>query len=437
MNTDIIIIGAGVVGCALARCLSAYDVTVAVLEHGSDVADGASKANSGIVHAGFDAKPGSHKASLNVRGAAMYEALCHELGVPFRRNGTLVAAFEESGRETIEALFRQGKKNGVPALSILEQKALLQLEPSLNPKALCALYAPTGGIVSPYELTYALADHAAINGVHFDFDTTVLCIEKNKDGFLLKTSQGDRQAKWIVNCAGIDSARLHNCLSEEKLEMIPRKGEYYLLERTKCPPFTRTIFQVPTNMGKGVLVSPTIHGNMLLGPTAQDLEDGLDVSTTAQALTQLLDKARLTWPEVNLRGNITTFAGVRAHITKNDFIVGGVPGIPGAYEAVGIESPGLTAAPAIAEQLCTQISRENEWAKKREWHPAPKRKKPFFDMDSQERMEAVSENPQYGNVVCRCEHVTEAEVREAIRKPIGAKSVDGVKRRIRAGMGLN
>lgn len=435
LNQDIIIIGGGVVGCAVARLLSRYAATVAVLEAGSDVAEGASKANSGIVHAGFDAAPGSRKAQLNVRGARMYARLCKEVGAPYAQPGALVLAFAPEDRATVDGLYRQGLANGVEGLRVIERDEVLRLEPNVNPAVLCALLAPTSGLTSPYELTCALADHAAVNGVTFHLETKVQSIRRVEDGYELDTSRGPARCRVVVNCAGSDSGRLHNQLSSRELCIIPRKGEYYLLDHTDAPPFTRTIFQTPTRMGKGVLVSPTVHGNTLLGPTAEDVEDALDVSTTAQGLGQAREAARLTWPQESLRSVITTFAGVRAHEHGGDFVIGSVEGAPGAYEAVGIESPGLSAAPAIAEELAEEIAKDFRLAAKADWRPAPRREKPFYDMSLQERAQAVERDPAYGVLVCRCEQVTEAEVRAAIRRPVGARTIDAVKRRTRAGMG--
>ena len=435
MKHDIIIIGGGLVGCAVARLLSAYDAKIALLERGADVAEGASKANSGIVHAGFDAKPGTLKAQLNVRGADMYEALCHELDVPFDRCGALVAAFDAAGRETLQTLLAYAAQNGVRDVRIIERTEVLAMEPCINAEVECALYAPTSGITSPYELAFALADHAAVNGVSFHFDTEVAEIQAQEQGFCLKTNRGDYFARMIVNCAGVDSARLHNFLSEKTLSIVPRKGEYYLLDREGLPPFTHTVFQTPTRMGKGVLVSPTVHGNVLLGPTAHDITDSSDVSTTADAMAEVLEKSKITWPTLNQSKVITTFAGIRAHAAHDDFVVGSVAGASGAYEAVGIESPGLTAAPAIAELLCALIVDENGLSPKPEWKPAQRREKPFSAMTDTERNEAIARDPEYGGIVCRCEQVTEAEVRAAIRRPIGSRTIDGIKRRTRAGMG--
>ena len=435
MNKDIIIIGGGVVGCAVARLLSRYEGSIALLEAGSDVASGASKANSGIVHAGYDAKPGSLKAKLNVEGAKMYPALCAELGSPYSRPGAMVLAFHEEERPTVQLLYDQGIANGVEEMRIIEREEILALEPNVNPDVVCALLVPTSGLTSPYELTCDLADHAAINGVEFLLETKVESVSAVEEGYLVKTNKGDFTTRIVVNCAGVNSAKIHNMLSEDKLTIIPRKGEYYLLDHAKPQLFERTMFQTPTKMGKGILVSPTVHGNLLLGPSAIDVEDGTDVSTTAEALKAVADAAKLTWPRENLRNTITTFAGVRAHEENGDFVIGGVKGLKGAYETVGIESPGLSAAPAIAEMLVSQIAAECNLSEKAEWLPAIKRPKPFYDMTLEERVEIVKKDPTYGALVCRCEQVTEAEIRAAIRRPVGARNIDAVKRRTRAGMG--
>ena len=436
MKRDIIIIGGGVVGCAVARLLSRYEADVALLEGASDVSEGASKANSGIVHAGFDAKPGTLKAKLNVEGARMYPALCAEVDAPYGQPGAMVLAFTEEERANIQTLYEQGVANGVEGLRVIEREEVLSLEPNVNPGVVGALLAPTSGITSPYELTCALADHAAVNGVDFLLDTFVESVCPGGAGYLLETTRGPMEARIVINCAGVDSARLHNQLCPQKpLTIIPRKGEYYLLDHTKPLAFSMTLFQTPTKMGKGVLVSPTVHGNLLLGPSAIDVEDGTAVETTAQALKLVADAARKTWPGESLRGVITTFAGIRAHEKNGDFVIGAVEGAPGAYETVGIESPGLTSAPAIAEMLVKQIAEENGLSEKAEWKPAPRREKPFYAMTLEERVAIVQKDPSYGTLVCRCEEVTEAEIRAAIRRPVGARTIDAVKRRTRAGMG--
>ena len=435
-NTDILIIGAGVAGCAAARELSRYTAGVTVLERGWDIAEGASKANSGIVHAGYDAVPGTLKAKLNVEGAALYPALCAELGVPYSACGALVVGFSEEDRETLGELLARGVANGVAGLRIIGREEALALEPNLNPEVLCALLVPTSGIVSPYEMTCALADDAALNGVSFRFGVSVTAVSRAEEGGFLVETDGDAwRCRILVNCAGTSSAELHNMLSPAKKKIIFRRGQYYLLDRPVSAPFSRTIFQCPTKMGKGVLVTPTVHGNVLLGPSAEDIPDALDTATTQEGLDFVVEKVRLTWPGVSLRTNITNFSGVRAHEESGDFSAGRTEGCPDAYEAVGFESPGLSAAPALGRYLAEMIASDQGLVRKTETVPFPVRSVPFREMSPEEQAEAVRRNPLYGNIICRCETVTEAEIVAAIHRPVPARSIDAVKRRVRAGMG--
>lgn len=435
-TTDIIVIGSGITGCAVARELSRFDASVLVLDRGSDLAEGATKANSGIVHAGYDAVPGTKKALYNVRGAKMYESLAKELGVPYRRCGALVLAFDEEDKKTIENLKIRGETNGVEKLEILDRQALLKLEPNLNPEVVAALSVPTSAIVSPYEMAFALADDAALNGVCFRFDEEVQSVSKDSDGcFSVRTQKETWRCKVLVNCAGASGVIIHNQLSEAKLTMIHRRGQYYLLDRAVSQPFDRTVFQCPSAMGKGVLVSPTVHGNLLLGPTAEDIDDPLDTATTSSGLSDILKKAARTWPGLSTRTNITNFSGVRAHLTGDDFVVGPCDDCNGCFEAIGIESPGLSSAPAIGLDLAGMIADYLSLSRKEKIVPYPVPPVPFHDMTPEQREQAIQQDPTYGNIICRCEVVTEAEIRRAIRRPVGARSVDGVKRRTRAGMG--
>ena len=436
MHSDIIIIGAGVVGCALARELSFLsDASVTVLEMGADVAEGASKANSGIVHAGFDAKRGSLKARYNVEGSKLYPDLCRELSVPYRHNGAMVLAFSEEDRDTLRGLLEQGVENGVEELRIIERDEVLALEPNTNPDVVCALLAPTSALVSPYELTFALADHAALNGAKFVFDTRVESARREGGRWQLETSSGTYTCDILVNCAGTSSAALHNLMTgREELRIINRRGQYWLLDHAVPVPFEHTMFQCPTKMGKGVLIAPTVHGNVLLGPNAEDIDDPLDTATTAQGLEAVLTAVRRTWPKAETRSAVTNFAGIRAHEAAGEFRIGAVDGAENAYEAVGIESPGLSAAPAIARDLAQMIAADFGLERKTKV-PYPAMPKPFNEMTPEEQAAACEEDPLNGTIICRCEVVTEAEIRRAIRRPIGAKSVDAVKRRTRAGMG--
>ncbi len=435
-SADILLIGAGITGCATARALSRYACSVTVLERGPDIAEGATKANSGIVHAGYDAVPGTRKAYYNVRGAAMYPDLCRSLSVPYEQCGALVIGFDEKDRRTLETLLNRGIQNGVKELRIVERPELLSMEPALNPNVLCALSVPASAIVSPYELAFAMADDAALNGVSFRFNEEVTKIACFPDGgFSVRTADHEYRCKAVINCAGASSAALHNMLSGDKFSMVHRRGQYYLLDHALSLPFRRTIFQCPSVMGKGVLVSPTVHGNLLLGPNAEDIQDPTDTATTQAGLDDVLKKAALSWPDVSIRSNITNFSGIRAHLPQDDFVIGPVAECPGAFEAVGIESPGLSSAPSVGADLADMAAKWLNCAVKDRLVPYTVPEKPFREMSKEEQHAAVLRDPAYGNIVCRCEVVTEAEIREAIRRPVGARTVDGVKRRTRAGMG--
>ena len=435
MKQKIVIIGGGVIGCAVARELSAYDADILLVERAVDVSEGASKANSGLVHAGFDNKPGSNKAKFNILGSRMFEALCRDLSVPYKRNGAMVLAFDDAQTEVLHELLQQGKVNGVDGMEIIGRDRILSLEPHTNPRVVAALYVKSAASVSPYELTYALADHAKVNGVDFQFNTEVQTIQKDENQFILTTTSDNIRADIVINCAGIGADVLHNQLSKRKVTITPRKGEYYLMDREIKPTFTHTMFQTPTKMGKGILITPTLHNGLLLGPTATDITDGTDVSTTAEALRQVREITSLTWPQESLKTVITTFSGIRAHEAGGDFIIGAVEDVPGAYEAIGIESPGLSSSPAIGLYLSELIAEKHSPSRKETRVPPPVYLPPFESMSVEEKAKAYTINPEYGAVVCRCEHITEAEIRAAILRPVGATTVDGVKRRTRAGMG--
>ena len=432
---DCIIIGAGVTGCAVARELSRYDLDVLVIERSSDVCEGTSKANSGIVHAGYDAKPGTLKAKLNVRGNLMMEELSRELDFPFKRDGSLVLSFDEKGIDRLKDLYDQGQQNGVKDLKILTGDEARELEPALSDEVTAALYAPTGGIVCPFNLTIALAENAYVNGVGFKLNTEVLNIKKITDGYLVKTSDGEYEARAVVNAAGVYAAVFHNMISEKKLNIIPRKGEYCLFDKTVGGLAKHTIFQLPTKYGKGVLVTPTVHGNLLVGPTAVDIDDFEGVNTTSEGLSDLLVRGAMSVKQLPTRQIITSFAGLRAHEEGGDFVIGEAEDAPGFFDAAGIESPGLSCAPAIGEYLAQQIARKLS-AKKKENFISERKGIPSMALASpEEKQKLIAENPLYANVVCRCETVTEGEIVDSINRPLGATTLDGVKRRTRAGMG--
>ncbi len=433
---DVVVIGAGVVGCAIARELARYDLKVIVLEMTADVAEGATKANSAIVHAGFDAAPGSLKARFNVQGNEMFASVCQELGVPFIRNGSIVAAFAPEEVVELKKLQERGVVNGGPELRILELADLRALEPNISNRAVAALYAPTGGICCPYELTWRLAQHAAINGVEFRFEHAVTTVARHADGWRVTCDNGSVfETRAIVNAAGLHSDKLNNQVSARKIKITARRGEYLMLDKALAGTFKTTIFQAPTPMGKGVLVSPTVDDTLIVGPTAEDIPDKGDVQTTREGIDKILLHADKVWQGLPRSAVITTFAGLRAHGDSGDFVLGAPDDAPGFFNAAAIESPGLTAAPAIGEWLANGV---REWlgaTRKDEWRAPVLPAKAFRHMSNAERVAAIREDARYGRIICRCETVAEAEIRAAISAPVGARTLDGVKRRTRSGMG--
>lgn len=432
---DVIIIGAGVSGAAAARELSRYKVRACVLEKAEDVCCGTSKANSGIVHAGYDAKPGSLMAKLNVRGNQRMGELAKELDFSFSRKGSLVICREEEGIPALEALKERGEKNGVEGLKILNREEVLSMEPNVTDDVAAALFAPSAGIVCPFGLNIALAENANRNGIEFHFNTEVRNIKRIEKGFLIETSKGDYETRYIVNAAGVYADKFHNMVSSEKLNITPRKGEYYLLDKSAGDHVSRTIFALPGKLGKGVLVTPTVHGNLLVGPTAADIKDKEGVNTTLEGLAEIAEKAGQNVRDLPLKKVITSFAGLRAHEDCHDFVIGEVKDAPGFIDCAGIESPGLTSAPAVGEMVA-EILRE---AMNLEVNPEfDGRRKGILDpskLTIEERNELIRQNPAYGNIICRCEMISEGEILDAVHRPLGARSLDGVKRRTRAGMG--
>ena len=432
---DIIVIGAGVVGTCIARELSKYQANVCVIDKGDDVASGTSKANSGIVHAGYDCKPGTLMAKLNVRGNELLYQLAEELDFPIKKNGSLIVCTVESERGKLDELLAQANANGVPDARIVERDELLQMEPNLSPNSVAALYVPTGGIICPFNLAIAMGENAAVNGVEFKFETKVENIVKKDGHYELDTNKGVMETKAVVNAAGVYADVMHNMVSEKKMKIVARKGEYLLMDKELGNYFTATIFPLPGPMGKGVLTAPTIHGNMFVGPSATDIEDKEGVNTTAQGLEKVVSQARLSAGEVPLRMVITSFAGLRATEKDEDFVLGESPDAPGFFNAAGIESPGLSSAPAIGEYLAEMIAEKLQAVKKENFISRRKDIPCVAEASPDEIRALIAEDPAYGNVICRCETVTEGEIVNAIRRPLGARSLDGVKRRTRAGMG--
>lgn len=435
MQYDVVVIGAGVVGALISLELSKKDIRVAILDKCNDVAMGTTKANSAIVHGGFDAANGTLKAKLNVRGTALMPQLCADLAVPYRNNGSLVLAFSEEEMEHVHTLYERGQKNGVPRLSVIDKAVVKAMEPHVSDEVVGALLSETAGIVCPYELTIAATEVAVTNGVEFLRNCAVESIKAQNDSFVLSTTCGEIEASYVINAAGVHADDVARMIGDDSITIIARKGEYYLLDKSYGYIADHTLFQCPTKMGKGVLVTPTVDGNLLIGPSALDVEDKDDVDTTAEGLSFILEKAKKTVPELNTRGAITSFAGMRAHPVTDDFIIGFSEKNDRFLNVAGIESPGLSAAPAIAEMvrdLLTEKAGLTEKAQYKTKRTPPVR---FRHMSKAEREALIAKNKAYGRVICRCETITEGEILDAIHAPAGARDVDGVKRRTRAGMG--
>ncbi len=432
---DVLIIGGGVVGCSISRELSRCNLDIALLEKTEDICNGQSKANTAIVHAGFDAKPGTLKAKFNVLGNKMFDKLAKELDVPFIRNGSLVVAFSAQGKPILEQLKARGEQNGVEGLQIIDHDEILKREANISKKASFALYAPTGGIVCPYELTQAFAENAAQNGVEFYRDAMVTSLNYDGKCWIIESTAGIFKSRAVVNAAGVDSDTINNMVSKNKFNIIPRRGEYCLIDKSYSKSFKSAIFQLPSKMGKGVLVAPTVDGTILIGPTAEDIDDKYDTRTTKEGLDKVVRLAKITWENLPTHSFITAFAGVRSHPDTDDFIIGEAEDANMFFNAAGIESPGLTAAPAIAQHLSDIISKRLKATLKTDFNPNRKSIDKFRNMTSEERKKAIKNNPDYAKIICRCENVTEAEIRESIRRPVGARNIDGIKRRTRTGMG--
>lgn len=432
---DVIIIGAGVVGCAIARELSRYQVKACVIEKDEDVCNGTSKANSAISHAGFDAVPGTLKAKLNVEGNLMMEKLSKELDFPFKQTGALVVCGREADKEKLQELYDKGIKNGVKELRILDKEEVHKMETNLAEQVVAALYAPTSGIVCPFQMTIAFAENAYANGVEFKLNTKAEQIRKVKGGYVVETPEEILKTRAIVNAAGVYADEIHNMVSKEKLKIVARRGDYCLLDKAAGAHVSHTIFPLPNEFGKGVIVSPTIHGNLIVGPTAMDVEDKEANNVRQEGLDFLMAKAEESVADLPMRQVITSFAGLRAHESRGDFTIGEPKDAKNFFDAAGIESPGLTSAPAIGIMVAKMVKEDLNLSENKYFVAERKGILNPQTLSKEERTALVKECPEYGNIICRCEMVTEGEILDAIRRPLGARSLDGIKRRTRAGMG--
>ncbi len=432
---DAVIIGAGVSGAAIARELAKYEARVCVLERCEDVCCGTSKANSAIVHAGYDARPGTLMARLDVEGSYMIPQLARDLDFLYRNNGSLVLCMHEEDLPLLQELYERGRRNGVSALRMVTREEILAMEPHVREDVVAGMEAATGGIVCPFGMNIAFAENAAENGVEFRFDTTVTGFTHTREGWTVHTNQGDVEARTVINAAGVYADVLHNMVSTHKLHITPRRGDYYLLDKTTGGYAHHTLFQLPGKYGKGVLVAPTVHGNTIVGPTAIDIDDRDGVNTTAEGLEQVMRKAANIVKDAPLRQVITSFAGLRAHEDGHEFVIGEAEGAPGFFDCAGIESPGLSSSPAIGRMVAEMVRDKLLLRRKASYKATRRGIVNPAELPFEERRALIEENPAYGRIICRCEGISEGEILDAIHRPLGARSLDGVKRRVRAGMG--
>lgn len=433
---DVVIIGAGIMGAATAYELAKYDLKVKVLEKEHDVSNGTSKANSGIVHAGYDAKEGTLMAKYNALGNSMYEELCKEIDAPFKRTGSLVLAFSEEDREHLKLLYDRGIKNGIPGIKILEKEEVFEMEPNVSKEVVAALYAPTAGVTGPWEVTIKMLENAAINGVDIETDAKVKNVEKIENGYKITLDDGrEYETKVVVNAAGLYADEINNMVSSKKIKITPRAGEYYLLDKVQGNLVNNVIFQCPTKVGKGILVAPTAHGNLIVGPTATSTEDKEYVGNTLSGLDAVKLAAVKSVKDINFRDNIKNFNGLRAEADYPDFIIGEVEDAPYFFNIAGTKSPGLTSAPAIGMDVANMIVKKLGDVTKKEEHKKNRPQIHFMELSNEEKAEVIKKDPRYGRIICRCESITEGEIVDVIHRMVGAKTVDGVKKRCRPGMG--
>ena len=433
---DVAIIGCGVSGANIARRLSAYKIRTVVLEKAADVSFGTSKANSGIIHGGFHHNKKYLKARLELQGNLMFERLRRELDFPFKRCGILVAALHEDEMKAVEHLYMQGEDNGVIGIELCSRERILELEPKLSPDVVGGLYAPGGGIVEPYRFVFALVESAMKNGVHFftDFEVGAAQRETAMGRWLLRSADGRTiRARYAVNAAGLYADQVSAVFGGESFKISPRKGEYYLLDRlTKARP-NRVVFPVPTSVSKGMLVIPTVEGTVLVGPTADPGLDKDDYATTGERLEQILDSGRKMVPSLSRNDVITSFAGLRP-VLEEDFLIEPSSSAPAFIQVAGIQSPGLTASPAIGEYVKDLLKGIGlELTEKNNWDPFVERRPRARELSPFELDALIAQDPAWGNLVCRCENVTEAEIVQAIR--LGHHTLDGIKYFTRAQMG--
>lgn len=430
---DVSIIGAGVVGSAIARALSKYNLKVCLIEKEEDVGTGASKANSGIIHGGYVAKYGTLKGELCIKGNSMYSQLEKELNFGYRNPGALVIGFDEEDENRIKKLYENGVKIGCDDLEIIYGDKIKELEPHINKDVKVALYDKSVGVASPYEMTIALAENAIENGVDLKLETKVLAIDKKHETFIINTNKGEIKSKYIVNAAGLYSNKIANMLEMDDFKILPRRGQYVLSTKEQGYLVNKVIFQVPTEKGKGILVTTTYHGNFMIGPDAQEVVDKEDIGTDIESIEYIIKTARKSIPDFDVRKSLTTFAGIRAISSTGDFVIGETK-VKGFINAAGIDSPGLTSSPAIAEKIVGILKEAGlQLIKNEKFNPY---RKPIIIKKDKSFDGKIDDEDPTKNIICRCEKVTESEIIDAMKRGIPVKSTDAIKRRTRAGMGF-
>ncbi len=435
---DVAIIGAGITGCSAAYELSMYDISIAVVEKENDVAEEATKANSAIIHAGYDPEPGTAMARHNVRGCAMAKELCEKLHVPYMQLRSLVLAFTGDEMEKVMVLHDRGVENGVPGLEVITGDKVRELEPNLSSEIKGALLVPSSGIINPWEYAIAMAEVALQNGTDFFLSSQVNSIDKKEDRFIIHTSNKDTpviEARYVINAAGCYAERIHDMVGGSGFTIRPSKGTYYLLDKSQGDLVHSVCFQCPTKAGKGVLVAPVVHGNLIAGPDALETEDKEDKGTPKESLEYVMKMARKTTDKISFRDNIRNFAGIRANSDQKDFVIGESPFCRDFINLACIKSPGLSAAPSLALEVVDILRKLGLRLKEKSSPVTTRRKTVVMNLSPEERVSAIKENPLYGRVICRCETITEGEIVDALKSPLCPSSIDGVKRRAGSGLG--
>lgn len=428
---DVAIIGCGITGTSIAYRLSKFKLKTVVIDKENDVAMGATRANSAIIHAGYDPEENTLMAKLNVRSVELTKELCRKLSVPFAEIGSLVLAFSDEETEHVKKLYERGVNNGVPGLTVIDADEVKKIEPMVSDDVKCALLAPSAGVINPWEYALALAEVAVSNGTEMIFDAEVTNIVKNDDGFVITAGDKEIATKCVINASGVGADKIHDMVLPHEFEITPNKGAYYLLDKSEAKRAKHVVFQCPNKNGKGVLVSPTVHGNLIVGPNAVACDCG-DTSATAEDLAFVREKSVKSIPSIDFRANIRNFAGVRPNSSESDFIIKANDSF---IDVAGIKSPGLASAAGIAEYVEDLMKNEGIKLVLKDSFIDERSQVRFKELSHEERAELVKKNPAYGRVICRCETITEGEILDAIRRPIVPHTVDAIKRRCGAGLG--